>query len=81
MTEFDKAKAVIVDKNNSFAKLREVAGGSISRLNVYRHNPEKLRTARWIVVHNLASLYHEQGEQLWKTNYKYLISMDNKFVQ
>lgn len=59
MTEFDKAKAVIVDKNNSFAKLREVAGGSISRLNVYRHNPEKLRTARWIVVHNLASLYHE----------------------
>lgn len=59
MTEFDKAKAVIVDKNNSFAKLRKVAGGSISRLNVYRHNPEKLRTARWIVVHNLASLYHE----------------------
>lgn len=57
MTELDKAQAVIVDKNNSFAKLKEGSGVSIPTLKSYRAEPEKLRTARWITVHKLAQLY------------------------
>lgn len=57
MTELDKAKVVIVDKNNSFARLREVSGVSIPTLKAYRANPEKLKTARWATVHKLAQLY------------------------
>lgn len=57
MTELDKAKAVIVDKNNSFAKLKKVSGVSIPTLKAYRADPEKLRTARWSTVHKLAQLY------------------------
>jgi hypothetical protein len=59
MTELDKAKAVIVDRNNSFARLKEVSGVSIPRLKAYRADPEKLRTAKWSTVHKLASMYNK----------------------
>ena len=58
MTELDKAKAVVIDKNNSFSKLEEGSGASIPTLKAYRADPDKLRTARWITVHKLASMYN-----------------------
>lgn len=57
MIDLDKAKAVIVDKNHSFAELEKGSGVSIPTLKAYRADPEKLRTARWITVHKLASMY------------------------
>lgn len=70
MTELDKAQAIVVDKNNSFAKLKEVSGVSIPTLKSYRAEPEKLRTARWITVHKLASMYKKYEEQKMKTTSK-----------
>lgn len=57
MTDLDKAKAVVVDKNNRFAKLENVSGASIPTLKAYRADPEKLRSARWSTVRKLASMY------------------------
>ena len=59
MNELGKAKSVVTDKNNSFARLREVSGVSIPTLKAYRADPEKLRTARWSTVHKLASMYNK----------------------
>lgn len=70
MTELDKAQAVVTDKNNSFAELKKVSGVSIPTLKSYRAEPEKLRTARWITVHKLASMYRKYEEQKMKTTSK-----------
>lgn len=70
MTDLDKAKAVIVDKNHSFAKLEKGSGVSIPTLKAYRADPEKLRTARWITVHKLASMYKKYEEKKMKTTSK-----------
>lgn len=59
ITDLEKARAVMFDKNNSFKKLHEVSGCSVSRLRHYRCEPELLETARWITIHRLASLYDE----------------------
>ncbi|WP_049184089.1 hypothetical protein [Limosilactobacillus fermentum] len=59
INELDKAKAVVTDKNNSFAKLKKGSGVSIPTLKAYRADPEKLRTARWSTVHKLASMYNK----------------------
>ena len=68
MTELDKAQAVVVDKNNSFAKLKEVSGVSIPTLKTYRADPDKLRTARWITVHKLASMYNKEDLAMQTTS-------------
>lgn len=70
MTELDKAQAVVTDKNNSFAELKKVSGVSIPTLKSYRAEPDKLRTARWITVHKLASMYKKYEEQKMKTTSK-----------
>ena len=62
INELDKAKAVLTDKNNSFAKMEKASGASIPTLKAYRADPEKLKTARWITVHKLASMYNKQEE-------------------
>ena len=59
ISELDKAKAVVTDKNNSFAKLKRGSGVAIPTLKAYRADPEKLRTARWITVNKLASMYNK----------------------
>lgn len=67
MNELEKAQAVVTDKNNSFAKLKKGSGVPIPTLKAYRADPEKLRTAKWITVHKLASMYEKQEEQKMKT--------------
>ena len=57
INELDKAKAVVTDKNNSFEKLKKGSGVPIPTLKAYRADPDKLKTARWITVHKLASMY------------------------
>lgn len=61
MNEFEKAKAYITDKNNSLKGTSEKVDISLPRLKAYRANPEKLRTAAWIRVHELAKLYDEKN--------------------
>ena len=57
MNDFEKAKALIVDKNNSLTDIEKQTGISYPRLSVYRANPEKLKMAAWEKVHALANLY------------------------
>jgi hypothetical protein len=57
INELQKAQAVVVDKNNSFAKLKKGSGVSIPSLKAYRADPEKLRAAKWSTVHKLANMY------------------------
>lgn len=59
MNDYEMARAAVLDKNNSFAKLHEKSGVSIPRLKEYRSNPDKLRTAKWITVYKLANMYRE----------------------
>nr|WP_278771845.1 hypothetical protein [Limosilactobacillus mucosae] len=59
MDDYEKARAVVLDKNNSFAELSKWSGMSIPRLKQFRADPEKLKTAKWIAVHKLAEMYRE----------------------
>ena len=58
-TECEIAQEYIVDKNHSLTELSKHTGISLATLNVYRANPEKLETAAWIRVHEIA----EQAKQ------------------
>lgn len=62
MNEYQKARVVVLDKNNSFAELSEWSGMSIPRLKQFRADPEKLKTAKWIAVHKLAEMYKEENK-------------------
>lgn len=57
MNDFEKAKAVIVDRNNSLPHIGEQLGIPLDTLKKYRHDPDKLQTAAWKRVHALASEY------------------------
>lgn len=60
MNEYQKARSVVTDKNNSFAKLSKWSGMSIPRLKQFRAKPQKLETAKWIAVHKLVKMYDEK---------------------
>lgn len=62
MNEYEMARAAVLDKNNSFAKLHEKSGVSIPRLKEYRSHPDKLLRAKWIAVHKLANMYREAND-------------------
>lgn len=57
MNEFEKAKAFITDKNNGLTETSKKLGIPVITLKKYRANPEKLRTAAWVRVYNLAKEY------------------------
>lgn len=57
MNEFEKAKAFIVDKNNSLTEVSKRADIPLPTLKAYRSEPDKLRTAAWERVHRLAGEY------------------------
>ncbi len=64
MNDFQKAAAVIAEKKYSFESMSQASGASIPTLKAYRANPEKLKSAKWEVVHKLADMY---GKKLYKT--------------
>lgn len=64
MNDFQKACAVIAEKKYSFEAMQEASGASIPTLKAYRTNPDKLKSAKWEVVHKLADMY---GKKLYKT--------------
>ncbi len=64
MNDFQKACAVIAEKKYSFEAMQEASGASIPTLKAYRANPDKLKSAKWEVVHKLADMY---GKKLYKT--------------
>lgn len=57
MNEFEKAKAFIIDKNNSLPEISKKLKISLPTLKKYRSEPDKLRTAAWERVHALAGEY------------------------
>lgn len=57
MNDFEKAKAVIVDRNNSLPHIGEQLGIPLNTLKKYRHDPDKLQTAAWNRVNEIVSLY------------------------
>lgn len=59
MNDYEKAKAYILDKNNSLPQTSKLLDVPLSTLKGYRMNPEKLKTAAWERVHELAKLYHD----------------------
>lgn len=64
MNDFKKACAVIAEKKFSFETMQEASGASVPTLKAYRANPDKLKSAKWEVVHKLADMY---GKKLYKT--------------
>lgn len=64
MDDFQKAKTVIAEKKYSFEAMQEASGASVPTLKAYRANPEKLKSAKWEVVHKLADMY---GKKLYKS--------------
>ena len=64
MNDFEKAKTVIAEKKYSFETMQEASGASIPTLKAYRANPDKMKSAKWEVVHKLAEMY---GKKLYKT--------------
>lgn len=64
MNDFEKACAVIAEKKYSFDAMSQASGASVPTLKAYRANPDKLKSAKWEVVHKLADMY---GKKLYKT--------------
>ena len=64
MNDFEKASAVIAEKKYSFDDMSQASGASVPTLKAYRANPDKLKSAKWEVVHKLADMY---GKKLYKT--------------
>lgn len=57
MNEFEKAKAFITDRNNSLPETSKKVNIALPTLKSYRFDPDKLRTAAWERVHEIAKLY------------------------
>lgn len=64
MNDFEKAKAVIAEKKYNFEDMSQASGASVPTLKAYRANPDKLKSAKWEVVHKLADMY---GKNLYKS--------------
>lgn len=64
MNDFEKACAVIAEKKFSFDDMSQASGASVPTLKAYRANPDKLKSAKWEVVHKLADMY---GKKLYKS--------------
>ncbi|MCF0119075.1 MAG: hypothetical protein HUJ64_04885 [Limosilactobacillus mucosae] len=64
MNDLEKASVVIAEKKYSFDDMSQASGASIPTLKAYRANPDKLKSAKWEVVHKLADLY---GKKLYKS--------------
>lgn len=64
MNDFEKAKTVIAEKKYSFDDMSQASGASAPTLKAYRANPDKLKSAKWEVVHKLADMY---DKKLYKT--------------
>lgn len=64
MNDLQKACAVIAEKKFSFETMQEASGASVPTLKAYRANPDKLKSAKWEVVHKLADMY---GKKLYKS--------------
>lgn len=63
LNDYEKARIVVLDKNNSFAALHEQCKLSISRLKFYRANPDGLKKANWEAVNRLANMYDSQNQK------------------
>lgn len=57
MNDFEKAKAYIVDKNNSLPDTSKLLDIPLPTLKAYRSNPEALKTAAWNRVNEIARQY------------------------
>lgn len=64
MNDFEKAQSVMIEKKYTFDDMSQASGASVPTLKTYRANPEKLKSAKWEVVHKLAGMY---GKELYKT--------------
>ncbi|MDC2827638.1 hypothetical protein [Limosilactobacillus mucosae] len=64
MNDLQKASAVIAEKKFSFDDMSQASGASVPTLKAYRANPDKLKSAKWEVVHKLADMY---GKKLYKS--------------
>ena len=63
MNDFEKAQSVMIEKKYTFDDMSQASGASVPTLKAYRANPEKLKSAKWEVVHKLADMY---GKELYK---------------
>lgn len=64
MNDFEKAQSVMIEKKYTFEAMSQASGASVPTLKAYRANPDKLKSAKWEVVHKLADMY---GKKLYKS--------------
>lgn len=76
LNELQMAQRYITDKNNNMTKTAEKIGVSLGTLAGYRKHPEKLKTAAWITVHQLAVLYDPLSFPNEMTEEQYKEAMD-----
>lgn len=60
LNEYQKAKAFIVNKNNSLIETSRKYKIPYQTLKQYRGNPKKLKKANWQRVHLLSTLYDQR---------------------
>ena len=60
MNDLVKAQKFIVDRNNSLVDTAKKTEIGLPTLYAYRGHPEKLKTASWEKVHQLAELYDKR---------------------
>lgn len=61
MTEYEKAKAFILDRNNSLPEASKKLNIPLPTLKMYRMYPDKLKTASWENVHKISKFYKDNN--------------------
>lgn len=64
MNSLEKAKALLTSKKVNLSKISRKLDMPLGTLQVYKHHPDKLKSAKWYQVEILAKLYdvmHKQG--------------------
>ena len=64
MNSAEKAEALLANSKVNLSKISRKLNMPLGTLQTYKHNPDKLKSAKWYQVEILAKLYdvmHKQG--------------------
>lgn len=63
MNSVEKAKALLANSKVNLSKISRKLDMPLGTLQVYKHNPDKLKSAKWYQVEILAKLYNAMHKQ------------------
>lgn len=63
MNSAEKAKSLLASSKVNLSKISRKLNIPLGTLQAYKHNPDKLKSAKWYQVEILAKLYNAMNKQ------------------